>query len=125
MNTELLLMLIKKDQGKHLASINPWKYPQQEPWRQKFFYDMWVAAFQNNSSCAFHTLSLYTPDEFLETAIELATEEHSSHALTPLFGKKYTFEVRKKMVEKLHPCSLGITCTRCHTVKKNLMHSLS
>jgi hypothetical protein len=125
MNTDLLLLLLKKDQGKHLASVNPWKYPQQEPWRQKFFYDMWITAFLNNSTYAFHTLTLYTPDEFLENAIELAAEYHSSDALTPLLGKKYPYELRKQMVLLLTPCSLGKTCILCEKVKHSLFVSFS
>jgi len=125
MNTELLLMLIKKDQGKHLASINPWKYPKKEPWRQKFFYDMWVTAFTNNSVYAFHTLTLYTPDEFLDRAIDLACEEHSCEALVPLFGKKYSYQLRKEMVYKLHPCSLGNICIECKKVKNSLLNTFA
>jgi len=121
MNTDVLLTMLKKDQGKYLASINPWKYPKDEPWKQKFFYDMWTTAFTNNSLYAFHTLTLYTPDEFIEKAIELAIEDHSREALTPLLGKKYRYELRKEMVQHLHPCSLGKVCTKCQSLKNALL----
>ena len=86
---------------------------------------MWTTAFKNNSVHAFHTLTLYTPDEFLEGAIELAHEEHCCQALVPLFGKKYTYDARKEMVENLHPCSFGKTCKKCQMVKKSLLQYLT
>ena len=119
MNTEVLFMLLKQEQGKYLSDVNPWKIPKEEPWRQKFFYDMWVHALHFNSVHGYHTLTIYTPNEYLNQAIELACEQHSVEALVSLVGKKYRYEERKQVAQALY-CSQGTECKKCSLNKSIL-----
>jgi hypothetical protein len=119
MNTELLLMLVKEDQGKYLAALNPWKIPREEIWRQKFFFEMWTSALKNNSLYGYHTLAIYTPREYLDNAIELAMEEHSVGALVSLLGKKYPYDGRKDAAKLLF-CLKGNKCEKCLSIKFDL-----
>lgn len=120
MNTEILLLLVKEEQGKFLAELNPWKIPREEPWREKFFFDMWTIALKNNSLYGFHTLSIYTPKEYIDKAIELASEEHSVDALVSLLGKKYSYENRIEQAQLLF-CSEGQYCQKCTFLKMNII----
>ena len=107
MNTLLLMKLVKESKGEGLAHINPWKFPANEPWKTKFFYDMWSSALEHDSSAGFHTLSLYTPPECLHGALEMAINHHSVEAIVPLLNA-FTD------IPNFSPCST--CCEQCPTV---------
>jgi hypothetical protein len=104
MNTEILLYLVKKDQGKYLATINPWKYPKEEPYKTQFFYQMWTLALNENSIDSFHTLSLYTPLEYYTSLVELILQYHNVDALIPVLNMKKNVKVPSKCSENCEQC---------------------
>ena len=107
MNALILLKLVKESKGEGLAAINPWKYPAKEPWKTKFFYDMWSSALEHDSTDGFHTLALYTPPECLVGALELAISHHSIDALVPLINAFKDIP----QISSCHPC-----CEKCPLV---------
>jgi hypothetical protein len=108
MNVSLLLKTVKEEKGAGLAHINPWKFPDRDPWKTVFFFDMWSSALNNNSIDGFHTLALYTPLDCVDGALELAVHHHSVEALVPLLNKKYNHS------HFLFSCSPE--CLRCKSV---------
>ena len=97
---------VKESKGQGLALINPWRFPANEPWKTKFFYDMWKSALEHDSSDGFHCLTLYTPQDNLEGALELAVSHHNAEAIVPLLNSYKVFE--------LCPCSQN--CKKCEEV---------
>ena len=73
---------------------------------------MWIQALDYKSVHGYHTLTIYTPNEYLSRAIKLACEEHSVEALVSLIGKKYRYEERKQVAQVLF-CSQGTDCKKC------------
>jgi len=121
---EEIFQLLERDSGRLFTHLGVLPVPQHDAWRDVYFLELWNHALLHEAHEAFHTLSLYTPNDLLEHALELVVRDHVFAAVLPLMGclerrDGYNKHDRLRLIQ----CGTG-SCSECRSMRNSLLQFL-